>query len=208
LLLDAGHNPSLDTIRRITSTLEAISAMSELAARSDTPHPGRLTHDVDPPGFESFASFIPGAGTTQPRKEPARVTPSQKSSGALTNTRRKAAPDDDADRDEEARKAKIAAAKVSLQDAKRSLAEARARLQGLEAAQKKADAEAKKAEKQRRDAEERLKKAKAASEDANQHARNVAAELEEAASALDDNERTVEKASKELESLFRESSGR
>src|SRR5882672_5457814 len=40
-LLDAGHNPSLDTIRRITSTPEAISAMSELASRSDAPRPGR-----------------------------------------------------------------------------------------------------------------------------------------------------------------------
>jgi hypothetical protein len=200
LLLDAGHNPSLDTIRRITSTLEAISAMSELASRSDTPRPGRLTHDVDPPGFESFGTFVPAAVMERQEAGAGRQTADDRKQTAGGG--RQVRPL------EEARKAKMAAAKVLLRDAKRSLAEARARLQGLEAAQKKADAEAKKAEKQRRDAEERLKKAKAASEDAARRARNVAVEVEEAASALDDNERTVEKASKELESLFRESSGR
>ena len=45
LLRDASHNPTPDTIHRITSTLEAMSAY---ASRSDAPRPGRLTHDVDP----------------------------------------------------------------------------------------------------------------------------------------------------------------
>jgi hypothetical protein len=209
LLRDAGpnpgQNPSLDTTRRITSTLEAISAMSAMsdwASRSDAPRPGRLTHDVDPPGFESLASWMPAAGMTQPAKAPARFAPSQKSSSGLTNMRRKVAPDDGVRQLEERRKAKIAAAKVSLQDAKRSLTEARARAQSLEAARKKADGEAKKAEKHRRDAEENLEKAKAALDDAARRARSVAVEVEEAASAVDDAERTVEKASKELESLL------
>ena len=57
LLRDAGHNPAPDTIHRITTTLEGISAY---ASRSDAPRAGRLTHDVDPPGFESLASFPSG----------------------------------------------------------------------------------------------------------------------------------------------------
>jgi hypothetical protein len=203
LLRDAGHNPSLDTIRRITTTLEAMSAY---ASRSDAPRPGRLAHDVDPPGFESLASLIPGAGLTEPRDEPARFTSSQKSSSAVTNTRRKVAPDDDLL--EPTRKAKLAAAKVSLQEAKRSLTEARARAQSLEAAQRKAYAEAKQAEKQRREAEERFEKARAASEDAAGRARSVAVEVEEASKAVHDAKRTVEKASKELQLLFRELPGR
>ena len=56
LLRDAGHNPTPDTIHRITTTLEAISAYASL---SDGPTPGRLSQDVDPPGFESLASFVP-----------------------------------------------------------------------------------------------------------------------------------------------------
>ena len=203
LLQDEGNNPSLDTVRRITTTLEGISAHAQ---RSDVRYPGgpgRLTHDVDPPGFESSASFVPAAGLRQVSIKPSAVTPSKKPSRAATNSRRKVMPEDDARQLKETRKAKIAAAKVSLQDAKRSLTEARARAQSSEAAQKKADAEAKKAEKHRSDAEENLEKAKAASEDAARRARSIAVDVEEATKSVIDAERTVEATSKELESLSR-----
>jgi hypothetical protein len=196
LLQDAGHNPSLDVIRRVTTTLEA---MSVYGSRSDAPRTGRLTQDVDPPGFDSLASFGSSAG--MPRAKP---TASQKSSTVITNTQRKATQDNSVSRREETRNAKIAAAKVSLQDAKRSLTEARAKAQSVESAQKKADADVKRAEKQRLDAEETLQKAKASSEAAARRARSVTVELEHAARAVKYAERTVEKASKELESLFGE----
>ena len=198
LLRDAGHNPSLDIVRRITTTLEAISVY---ASRSDAPRPGRLTDDVDPPGCESFASFVPVAGMARPTKGPGQLTHSQKSSSAARNNRRKVAPDDGGRLLEETRKAKIAAARVSLRDAKKSLNEARARAHSLDAAQKRVDAEAKKAEKQRRDAEASLEQAKRASEDVARRARKVAVEAEEAASAVEDAERAVEEASNELETL-------
>jgi hypothetical protein len=200
-----GQNPAPDTIHRITTTLEGISAY---ASRSDGPRAGRLTHDVDPPGFESFAGFSSGTGLAQLLDKPARVTTSQKSNSAATNARRKVAHDDDVRRVEEARKAKIAAARVSLQDAKRSLTEARSRAQSLEAAKKKGDAEAKKTEKQRREAEEELRRAKAAFEAAARRARSVTVEVEEAAKAVEEAELTVAEASQELESLLREPSGR
>ena len=180
LLRDAGHNPAPDTIRRVTTTLEAISA------DADGPTLGRLSQDVDPPGFESLASFIPNAGTKKRTEVPA---PQE------TTAR-------EADKVEETRRVKIAAAKFSLQAAKKSLAEARAMAQSLEASQKKAYADAKQAEKQLREAEERLKKASAASDAAQQRSQSVAAEAEEAAKAVEDAKRTVEQASKELESLF------
>jgi hypothetical protein len=199
LLRDAGHNPAPDTIHRITTTLEAVSAY---ATAPDGPTHGRLTHDVDPPGFESLASLIPGAGITAPKKAP--VTLSQKSDGAAKNTRQKAAPAGDMRKIKETHQAKLAAAKVSVQVAKRALNEARARAQNAEAAQKRAYAEAKEAEKQRSEAEERFKKARAASEDAARRARTVAVEAEEVVQEVEDAKRAVEKASKELESLFRE----
>lgn len=205
LLRDAGHNPSLDTIRRVTTTLEGISAY---ASRSDAPRPGRLTHDVDPPGFELFGSSIPATGMTALPAIKARVTPSQKSSSAATNTRRKVAQHDQVRELEEKRKAKIAAARASLQEAKRLLTQAQARAQSLEAAQKKADAETKKAEKQLRHAEEVLEKAKSASEDAARRERSLAVEVEEAGSEVEDAELIVAKASRELERLFGESSAR
>jgi hypothetical protein len=166
LLQDAGHNPSPDTIRRITTTLEAISAST------DGLTVGHLTHDIDPPGFESLAAFVPDAGVKKRTAEPAQKTKTLR----------------EVPRPEETRHAKIAAAKVSLQAARKSLADARARAQTFETAQKKAYAEVKQVEKELREAEERLKKATAASE--------------EATKAVEDAERIFENASKELESLF------
>jgi hypothetical protein len=193
LLSDAGHNPSLDMIRRVTTTLEAISAYASV---SDGPTLGRLSQDVDPPGFESLAAFIPGAGVL---KGPAV---SQKS--AATASRQKTPTAREVRQLEETRQARIAAAKVAVQTGKKSLADARARAQGLESAQKKANAEAKQAEKQLRDAEERIKNARIASEAADRRSQSVAAEAKEAARAVDDARRQMEKAAKELEVLFSE----
>ena len=204
LLRDAGHNPASDTIHRITTTLEALSAYASLP---NAPRPGRLSHDVDPPGFESLASFIPAAGVRELREETSRVTPSPKSGRADTNTKQKAETANGLRKIEETRKASIAAAKASVRDAKSSLSEARARAQSLEAAQKKANAEAEKAGKQRREAEERFEKARAASEDADRSAQRITVEVEEAAQRVRDSERAFEEASNELELLSRKLPG-
>lgn len=187
LLRDAGHNPSRDTIRRVTTTLEALSAYALL---SDGPTPGRLTNDVDPPSFESLASLMSGGRSMEPA--PIKST---------SNARQKAAIIADVRR---MHQAKIAAAKASLQDAKRSLTDARSKAQSLETAQKKANSEAKEAEKHRRAAEQRLEKATAASKEAARRAQSVAAEADEAAQAFEAAKRTLEEATKELESLLRE----
>jgi hypothetical protein len=192
VLRSAGHNPSLDTIRRITTTLEGMSAYASLA---DGPTPGRLTQDVDPPGFESLASFIPGVGATR-----TEVSTSKKSA----STDAKSARASEA-RLEDERRTKIATAKFFLQDAKKSLADARARVEDLESSQKKADADVKGIEKQKREAEDRLKKINAELEDATACARSVKVEVTAAAKAVDQAKRAVDKATKELESLFRQS---
>lgn len=203
LLTDAGHNPAPDTIRRITTTLEAISAH---ASPEDGPTLGRLSQDVDPPGFDLLASFITDTGAMKGTATPARA--SQKS--AATNAQQKSvassnAREVEAQRQfEKTRQVRIAAAKLSLQAAKKSLADARTRAQRSDAAQKKAYTEAKQAEKQLREAEERLKHAKAVSEEAAQRARTAADDATAAAKTVEDARRTVEAASKELESLFSE----
>ena len=168
LLRDAGHNPSQDTIRRVTATLEALSAYALL---SDGPTPGRLINDVDPPSFESLASLMSGGGSIEP-------APSKSTS----NARQKAAIIADA---RKIQQAKIVAAKASLQDAKRSLSDARARAQTLETAQKKAHAEMKEAEKYKREADLRLEKATAASKDAAQALEDAKRTLAEATKELE-----------------------
>lgn len=175
LLREAGSNPSPDTLRRMTTTLEAISV------HSDGPTLGRLTYDLDPPSFDSLASLMSGAAATEEVDEPARK------STTSANVRRL----------EEARRAKIADAKVTLQDAKKSLSEARARVQNLESAQKKANAELKEAEKI-------LEKATAAANDAARRAKSVSTEVEEATKTVAVAKRAIEEATKQLESLLRQ----
>jgi hypothetical protein len=183
LLSDAGHSPTLDTLRRVTTTLEAMSAYALLP---DGPTPGRLSNDLDPPSFESLASLMSGARPPARTKDPTPI---------------KQRPSIDARR---IRQGKIATAKVTLQNAKRSLSDARARVQSFDAAQKKAHTEAREAERHRRDAEERLEKATAAAEAAARRAQTVASEVQEATKAVEDAKRNVEQATKELEGLLRE----
>jgi hypothetical protein len=198
LLSEAGHNPGPDTVRRITTTLEALSALGSV---EDGPTLGRLSQDVDPPGFESLASFMAGAFTTKAE----RVSPSKTVGARASKGTREAAEDTrQARHAKEVRQARIVAAKLSLQAAKKSLADARADAQSLDVAQRKAHAEAKHADKQVREAEERLKKATVVSEAAAERAEAIAAEAQEAAKAAEVAKRAVEKATKELELLFGE----
>jgi hypothetical protein len=203
VLRAAGHNSTPDMIMRVNTTLEAMSAYASLP---DGLAPGRLTQDVDPPGFDSLASFVPGPPLPARTKEPARLIPFRKASIA-TKAPRRAEPSgaagqlEDARQIEKERKTKIAGAKASLHETKLVLARARAAAQRAQAAQKQATADAKEKEKQRRVAEERYQKARSASEDAAQRAQGVAAEVEEAAQALRDAEHALEVASKELASL-------
>src|SRR6185369_17059112 len=67
LLRDAGSSATPEMIHRISTTLEGMSAY---ASFPDDLRPGRLSRDVDPPGFESFASLIPAAGMTKMKEEP------------------------------------------------------------------------------------------------------------------------------------------
>lgn len=207
LLSDAGHNPSPDTIRRINTTLEAVSAH---ASPGDGPTLGRLSQDVDPPGFELLASFVSDVGTAKGTAAPARASQKSVTTGSQQKNARDVRQLDEKHQLEETRQARqdrqvrIAAAKLSVRAAKRSLADARARAQSFEGAQKKANAEVKEAEKRKREAEERFKQASAAHEQAAQRARSVAEEATAAAQAVEDARRTVEKETKELESLFSE----
>lgn len=198
LLRDAGHNATSDTMRRITTTLEAISACESLR---DAPPPGRLTDDVDPPGFEALAALSADGKVTEQVEERTVVRP-------LRSSRRNEAPADNLRELEETRQARIAAAKVSLHHAEHLLNEVQTRALSENTAMQKAAAAAKEAEKHKLDAEERFRKANAALEDAEQRARSVAAVADETAKAVEDAARNVEKASRELQSLLRESPAR
>ncbi|HYW72688.1 MAG TPA: hypothetical protein VE961_16815, partial [Pyrinomonadaceae bacterium] len=182
------------------STLEAISAYAVLPEDQAA---GRLTKDLDPPGFESLAPFIRAVATTRsvtpavaggPRpgvKPPQVSTKTQLKSPNVKETRRA----------DELRQAKLTAAKESLQEARKTLVAARTKAQTLVVARKKADSEVRNLEKQKREAEQRFKEASAAVTEVSIRAQNLAREAERAARAVDEAERAVEKAAKNLESL-------
>jgi hypothetical protein len=193
LLLASGHNPTSDILRRTTANLEALSAH---AALRDGPSPGRLTHDVDPPGFESFGFSSPG--NSKQIKERARPAAPQKLRVAAKPQTRT----HDLRPAEAARRERITAAKVSVRTAERSLADARARVKRLEVAEKKAKSEVAQAEKQTREAEKRFKSASVASEKAAERARSTADELKEATKAADEAKAALATTSGELESLL------
>src|SRR5438445_13830936 len=110
-LRDAGHNPSLDTLRRIATTLEALSDATSL---SDHPTLGRLTEDIDPPGFDTLGSFTPSTGITKRAAEPLHVSPSKK---AASSKAQEAGAEAEANRREE-RQVRISRAKAALQQAR------------------------------------------------------------------------------------------
>lgn len=159
LLQDAGHNPSPDTIRRITTTLEAISALESV---SDGPTLGRLTQDVDPPGFETLASFVVGAPTA--KREPS--TPKLVAVPAKSQQQKA-----DERRIEQERQMRVAAAKLTVQTAKKTLAAAQAKAQTLE--------------KQWLEAEERYNAARAASKAATKEAEEAKRALDKASKELE-----------------------
>jgi len=201
LLRNGGHNPGLDTMRRIASTLEALSAYAVLPEDQAV---GCLTKDLDPPGFESLAPFIRAVPTTRRPDERTRIAPVSKSVSAAGKTQQTVTKTKAASRAEDTRKAQQAAAKASVQEAKKTLLAARARAQTVAAEHKQADGEVKNAEKQKREAEQAFKEASAVSVAAAVRGANLAREAARAQKALEDAERAVEKASKELESLFRD----
>ncbi len=77
ILQQAGHSAMPDIMRRIATTLEAISAYATLPDEASL---GHLTGDIDPPGFDALAALVPDlkkpAQSTTPAKMPQAPKPS------------------------------------------------------------------------------------------------------------------------------------
>ena len=121
LLTDSGSAAAPDTMRRITTTLEALSTYAGIP---DTPQPGSLTDDVPPPGFEALAALVPRVDQSGRAAGPTRIIPFENKKPSKSTAARKAAgPDDEKARAAE-RKAAIAAARAAVQEAEKSLRDA------------------------------------------------------------------------------------
>ena len=188
ILRDSGHSPSPDTTRRIATTLEALAAWGDTPG---APRAGRLTDDLDPPGFEALAALVPRDGGGKRTSEPTRVLP-------FTQQQRARRGKDKSAEDQAAARAK---AREALTEAEKGLREAQREAERAEAALKKAAARAKAAQKEKDEIDARYEKVQAEWQEASKEARKVAESAEEAAQAVTDAEREVERARKAVEEI-------
>jgi hypothetical protein len=191
-LREVDHQPTPDMMRRITTTLEALSTYG---TSPEAPPLGRLIDEVEPPGFETLRALVPRTGASDAKRAgaPSSVIPFRaRTKKGEARGRTGSAPDDKARARE--RDAQRAAAKQAVQEAERSLRDVRRAAERAEGALKDAARRVKEAEAAKADAEARLERADAALASARQQARSVAAEAEDAAQAVTDAERAVERA--------------
>lgn len=161
ILAAGGHAASTDVMRRVSTTLESLAAWGE---RDDVPKAGRLTADLDPPGFETLAELMGGQ-----KPEPAKVLPFR------------------AGKPVEEPAAVHARAREAVQAAEKALRAARREAEQAEAALTKAVARTAAVEKQKQEIEARYSEAK-------EQSRAAASEVKKRAQTIADAERALAKA--------------
>lgn len=185
ILRDAGHASTPETSRRVATTLEALATWGRTP---EAPHAGRLSDDVEAPGFEALAALVPRAGSGKQAAEPSRLLHFRR------EERRRDSKEKKAEEDAAAREAR---AREAVREAERTLRDARRDAERAQAALKKAAARAKSAEAERAELEARYETQRAEAEAAAKEARRLAEQAEAAAEAVTDAERAVERATQE-----------
>jgi len=155
----SGHAASLDAMRRVSATLESLAAWGDTAG---VPRAGRLTSDLDPPGFDALAALVDAK-----KLGPARVLPFQRPKPAEDRAAARA----------QAREAVHAAAEAALREARREAERA-------ETALTKATAHTAAVEKQKQEIEARFTEAKEEMQAASNEARKAAQAVAGAERAL------------------------
>jgi len=190
----SGAAPS-GVMRRITATLEALSAYGTLAG---APSAGRLVEDVDPPGFDALAALVPRVGDDSRAVSPSKVLTFQKE--AKTPKGKPKSVDDEKVR-EQKKKEQLKAARDAKQEAARELVSAKRVALQAQNALKKAALHAKETEETMVETEARLQKVAEIAHETRQKARRAAVEAESAAQAVDEAERGLERATQVLSDL-------
>jgi hypothetical protein len=190
-LRESGATVTPDLVRRVTSTLDALSTS---AGRPDAPRAGRLTDDLQPAGFETLAALVPNAPKASARNGPSRLL----RFGAGVAAPKKVEASEDPRRREDERRRLAAAARAAVLDAERELADAQRAARKAEAALRTAAARASQAESRKAEAERQMERAATEADEARQQARRVAAAAEEAAQLVQDAERALDAARQEM----------
>jgi hypothetical protein len=166
ILEEAGHAASRETVRRMSATLESLAAWGDMEG---VPKAGRLTADLDPPGFDTLAALMGGKNFRAEKvllfRAPKAVEDPAAARARLRET--------------------VRAAEMALREAQRDAARA-------ESALGKANARTSAVEKQKQEIEVHYAEAKEA-------LRSASGEAQKAAQAVADAERSLAKAKRALE---------
>jgi hypothetical protein len=199
ILRDGGYSGTRDMLRRVTSTLEALSTYGSLP---DAPRAGRLTAELEPPGFEMVAVLLPLTGET--RREAAQIPPA---ATRPVGTAHAPKPPHRKDahaavrRGEEERMRLAAAAKAAVREAERALRAARKQAERTAATSETAGKRAKESERRRAAIEKQFAKVVTDADAARERMREAEANAQRAAQAAEGAERALELARGRLEQL-------
>lgn len=183
LLGEAGHTPSVDTRRRVMTTLESLAARDAASIEREA---GRLTVDLEPLGFDSLAELLEGSPLQTAKVLDFRQGAAGKQR-ANEDEKQRAKEKQKAEAERAARvraEAERAARAAALREAERALADARG-------AAKRAGAAAVAAEARREALEREKQELDARYAAAIEEARAAAGNVEKTARALADAERAV-----------------
>lgn len=165
ILEEAGHAASPDAMRRVSATLESLAAWGDTAG---VPRAGRLTADLDPPGFDTLAALMGGKAFDAEKVLLFRAPKPVEDPAAIRARLREA-----------------------VQAAEKVLREARGEAERAESALAKANARAAAVEKQKQEIETRYAEAR-------QAARLASTNAQKTAQAVADAERSLAKAKEAL----------
>ena len=200
VLRDGGYSDARDMLRRVTSTLEALSTYGSLP---DAPRAGRLTAELEPPGFDMVAVLLPLSGEThrEAAEIPPAVTRPLRTEHTPKTPHRKNAPNAAVLRGEEERRRLAAAAKAAVREAERALRAARVHAERTAATTATAASRAKESERRRAEIEKQFAKVVAEADAARERVREGEADVQRAAQAAAGAERALELARSRLEQL-------
>ena len=189
VLRDGGYSGTRDMLRRVTSTLEALSTYGSLP---DAPRAGRLTAELEPPGFD-MAVLLPLTGET--RREAADISPA---ATRPVGTAHAPKPSHRKDahaavrRGEEERRRLAAAAKAAVREAERALRAARKQAERTAATSETAAKRAKESERRRVAIEKQFANAVTEADAARERVREAEANAQRAEQAAEGAERALE----------------
>ena len=183
VLHDAGSSGALNMVRKVTSTLEALATYGSLP---DAPRAGRLTAEVEPPGFDLLAALLPSEGGKRREPEKRERAPNVVS---LKDAR------------EEQRKRLAAEAKAAVRDGERALRAARTQAERTAAALDTAAKRARETERRRAKAEKELAEVVAEADAARQRERDAETSARKSTLEAESAERLLEAARRKLGEL-------